>query len=66
MGVPTFALIYYIVKMVIQQKLEQKKLPINTEQYTEKSYVDDSGVFVSMEKEIECEEEKQDADSSTE
>lgn len=66
MGVPTFALIYYIVKMVIQQKLEQKKLPISTEQYTEKSYVDDNGVFVSPEKELEREEEKQDADSSTE
>lgn len=66
MGVPTFALIYYIVKMIIQQKLEHKRLPINTEEYTEKSYVDDNGVFVASEKEKVDEEEKKDADSSAE
>ncbi len=64
LGVPTFALIYYIAKIFIQQKLEQKNLPIETEQYTEKNYVDESGVFVSQEqKEVE---EKEDADSCTE
>lgn len=64
-GVPTFALIYYIVKMYIQQRLEQKKLPTDTACYTETNYVDETGNFVSTEKIIE-EEEKKDADSSTE
>ena len=64
-GVPTFALIYYIIKMYIQQKLEQKKLPTDTECYTETNYVDEEGNFISIE-EIKKEEEKEDADSSTE
>lgn len=64
-GVPTFALIYYVVKMYIQQKLEQKRLPMDTDCYTEKNYVDEEGNFISIE-EIKKEEEKEDADSSTE
>lgn len=64
-GVPTFALIYYVVKMYIQQKLEQKKLPTDTDCYTETNYVDETGQFVSVDIVIEKEEEK-DADSSTE
>lgn len=64
-GVPTFALIYYIIKMYIQQRLEQKKLPTDTDCYTETNYVDEEGNFISIE-EIQKEEEKEDADSSTE
>ena len=64
-GVPTFALIYYIVKMYIQQKLEQKELPTETTCYTETNYVDEEGNFISIE-DIKKEEEKEDADSSTE
>ena len=64
-GVPTFALIYYIIKMYIQQRLEQKKLPMDTDCYTETNYVDEEGNFISIE-EIKKEEEKKDADSSTE
>ena len=50
-GVPTFALIYYMIKMFIHQKLEHKKLPATTEHYTQESYVDDEGNYVSTEKE---------------
>ena len=64
-GVPTFALIYYVIKMYIQQKLEQKELPTDTTCYTETNYVDEEGSFISIE-EIKEEEEKEDADSSTE
>lgn len=46
LGVPTFAVIYYIVTMLTGQKLEKKHLPVATGCYTEKSYVDDEGVFV--------------------
>jgi len=63
-GVPTFAVIYYIIKMLIQQKLEQKQLPIETENYNEENYVSEDGKFVRAVKEIE-EEEIEDADSST-
>lgn len=45
-GVPTFAVIYYIVNMIINQLLEKKKLPLKTGQYGERSYVDDDGHFV--------------------
>ena len=55
----------YIIKMYIQQRLEQKKLPMDTDCYTETNYVDEEGNFISIE-EIKKEEEKKDADSSTE
>ena len=64
-GVPTFAVIYYIIKMLIQQKLEQKNLPIETENYNEKNYVGEDGTFVVPTEEVN-EEEIEDADSSTE
>lgn len=70
-GVPTFALIYYIVKMYIQEKLEKKNLPTDSECYTESNYVNETGVFISSseneekEKKEEKKEEKN-ADSSTE
>ena len=51
--------------MYIQQRLEQKKLPMDTDCYTETNYVDEEGNFISIE-EIKKEEEKEDADSSTE
>lgn len=63
-GVPTFAVIYYVIKMYIRQRLEKKKLPTDTECYNEKNYVDENGKFVSAE--IIIEKEKKDADSSTE
>jgi len=64
-GVPTFAVIYYVIQMFLTQKLEQKKLPTDTASYHKSSYVDDNGVFVAQQ-EIENKEEKEDADSSTE
>lgn len=39
-GVPTFAVIYYIVKLFLDQRLEAKNLPIHSENYDEMSYVD--------------------------
>ena len=63
-GVPTFAVIYYIIKMFVQQKLEQKQLPIETAVYNEKNYVGEDGVFVAPIEEMK-EEEIEDADSST-
>lgn len=46
LGVPTFAVIYYIVNMLINHRLEKKKLPIETEAYGEKSYVDSDGTYI--------------------
>lgn len=63
-GVPTFAVIYYIIKMLIQQKLEQKKLPVETEHYNEKNYVGDDGKFIVPTEAVK-KEEMEDADSST-
>ena len=50
-GVPTFALIYYMFNMLLRQKLEHKKLPVDTMYYSEVSYVDDEGTYVSSENE---------------
>lgn len=45
MGVPTFAVLYYIVDMILNQKLEKKKLPTDWEYYNQVSYVDENGKF---------------------
>lgn len=39
-GVPGFAVLYYICQVVINQKLEKKLLPTSTQQYTSGCYVD--------------------------
>lgn len=45
-GVPTFAVFYYVVNLFLQHRLEKKNLPVDTELYMKNSYVDDDGVFV--------------------
>lgn len=47
MGVPTFAVIYYMIQLMINSKLEKKDLPSETERYDPMSYVDNTGCFVS-------------------
>lgn len=70
MGVPTFAILYYICQMWIQGRLEQRNLPSGFEYYDSKSYVDDSGQYFQEEgrkgyESINKEEgEEKDADSS--
>ncbi len=46
LGVPAFAVIYYIVNMLINHRLEKKRLPTDTEAYGEMSYVDTDGTYV--------------------
>lgn len=46
LGVPTFAVIYYIIQMIINSKLQKKNLPEGTEYYDEYSFVDDNGRYV--------------------
>ena len=52
-GVPTFAVFYYIVKLFITQKLEEKNLPAETECYNGMSYVDNEGNYVPHKEENE-------------
>ena len=47
-GVPTFAMIYYIVKLYITQRLEGKELPTGTTCYDDNNYVNNEGQFVSV------------------
>lgn len=56
LGVPTFAVIYYIVDMLIAHKLEKRKLPVETDAYDEFSYVETDGTFIHAEKNILKEE----------
>lgn len=46
LGVPTFAVIYYVINMLINHKLEVKNLPTETECYDKLSYVDSDGTYV--------------------
>lgn len=61
-GVPTFAVIYYIVKMVVEEKLKKKKLPPDTGHYGDVEYLEEDGEFIYLE---ETKERREDADSST-
>lgn len=58
LGVPTFAVIYYIVNMLVDHWLEKKKLPIDTMAYGQMSYVDSDGNYVSSEESAEEQESK--------
>lgn len=61
MGVPAFAVLYYIVQMVINNRLERKKLPAPSEYYDTMSYVDDEGRYYhSQESEPDTRKENED------
>lgn len=45
-GVPAFAVIYYMIKLIINSKLSGKGLPVSTDSYDTYSYVDENGVYV--------------------
>lgn len=45
-GVPTFALIYYTVDLVIKERLKNKNLPTSSSAYGQHSYVDNQGRYV--------------------
>ena len=58
LGVPTFAVVYYIVGMLVNNKLEKKKLPVKTDAYDEYSYVESDGTYVHADKNIFKEKER--------
>lgn len=45
MGVPTFAVLYYMAELFLNNRLEKKHLPVSSEQYTPQSYVDSKGKY---------------------
>ena len=49
LGVPTFAVIYYVVNMLINHNLEKRKLPTQTDCYDRMSYVNSDGVYIHSE-----------------
>lgn len=50
-GVPTFAVVYYIARLLINDKLEKKNLPTSSRHYHTLSYVDEFGKFRYIPKE---------------
>lgn len=64
LGVPTFAMVYYIAQLLIESKLDQKNLPTNSRHYHPMSYVDEYGKFRYSKKKVyrktkEASEQKQ-------
>jgi len=51
-GVPTFAVFYYIIEMFISHKLKSRNLPIETACYYEGNYVDNEGNYIANKSEI--------------
>lgn len=47
MGVPTFAVLYYMAELLVNSKLERKNLPASSKMYDPISYVDDEGRYMS-------------------
>lgn len=45
-GVPTFAVIYHLLKKFIEKRLEKKKLPVDTEDYHELHYIQKTKVVL--------------------
>lgn len=45
LGVPTFAVLYYMLQLFLNNRLEKKKLPVPSEKYTPQSYVDSDGKY---------------------
>lgn len=52
LGVPTFAVIYYIAQLIIESRLDQKNLPTNSRHYHPMSYVDEYGRFRYSKKKV--------------
>lgn len=46
LGVPTFAVIYYIVTLLVNDLLRRKKLPVDSGSYDELSYVNNQGEYI--------------------
>ena len=44
-GVPTFVVVYYIIKLLLDNQLEKKKLPTDSDCYNGDSYVDNDGTY---------------------
>ena len=44
MGVPTFAVFYYLVEMFFNQKLQKKKLPSSSDAFEKVDYIDEDGI----------------------
>lgn len=65
-GVPTFAVLYYIFKMIIENKLEKKKLPCQTAEYGDVDHMKEDGSFVYIKEENKKKEKTSHADSCTE
>lgn len=57
-GVPLFAVVYYIIQMLINSRLEKKKLPSHSDYYDELSYVDDNGNYIHSQAENEDKKEE--------
>ena len=73
LGVPTFAVLYYMVQLFVNSRLHKKHLPESSDYYDEFSYVDETGKYViskeyleKMHKTMKEIEEEENADSSTE
>lgn len=47
MGVPAFAVLYYIAEMILDNRLKRKNLPTATDCYNKKSYVDSDGNYIN-------------------
>jgi predicted PurR-regulated permease PerM len=50
LGVPAFAVIYYIVTLLINHRLEVKNLPVSSSCYDEFSYVESNGEYIQSKK----------------
>lgn len=58
LGVPTFAVILYLVRLWLNHRLEKKNLPTASDYYDEMSYVGNDGVYVHSADYVESDMER--------
>lgn len=59
LGVPAFAVVYYMVTMLINHRLEVKNLPVSSASYDEFSYVESDGRYIQSPEKKRKEEMRQ-------
>ena len=58
-GVPTFAVIYYIVELYISQRLKKRNLPTESICYDGINYVDDEGKYTTYVEKSDIKEDEE-------
>ena len=58
-GVPLFAVLYYIIKTLVERRLEAKNLPVDSSEYSDIERIEQTGPYYTVQKFSQKEEKSQ-------